>query len=225
MKLFVVLICAHILGDFLLQPDTLAKNKHYFFVSFFHAAIHAFLVWLLAEVWLLWGLPAVVLLSHFLIDFSKQRVRDTAFAFVVDQVLHVIVLAAWAFVLYRCGYSERLGVLYRPLVFCSGFIATVQSSGFLIAKVAQQLVEENQLNLNGLKRGGMLIGQLERVLIFLLIYIGQPMGIGFLVAAKSILRFEEAKKQELAEYVLIGTFLSFSLAIALSTLTFKAMNL
>lgn len=50
-------------------------------------------------------------------------------------------------------------------------------------------------------------------------------GIGFLVAAKSILRFEEAKKQKLAEYVLIGTLLSFSLAIALATATKWAMNL
>jgi hypothetical protein len=75
---------------------------------------------------------------------------------------------------------------------------------------------------NGLKQGGATIGNLERTLIFLLILIGQPGAIGFLVAAKSILRFEEAKKQELAEYVLIGTLLSFTLAIALTYLTLTA---
>lgn len=44
------------------------------------------------------------------------------------------------------------------------------------------------------------------------------------VAAKSILRFEEAKKQPLAEYVLIGTLWSFSLAIALAYFTFYLLT-
>lgn len=70
-----------------------------------------------------------------------------------------------------------------------------------------------------------MIGNLERALIFLLIFIGYPAGIGFLVAAKSILRFEEAKKQKLAEYVLIGTLLSFSMAIAITVITQWAMRL
>ena len=52
----------------------------------------------------------------------------------------------------------------------------------------------------------------------------EPAGIGFLVAAKSILRFEEAKDQKLAEYVLIGSLLSFSIAIALSAVTKWAMQ-
>ena len=49
--------------------------------------------------------------------------------------------------------------------------------------------------------------------------------IGFLVAAKSILRFEEAKEQKLAEYVLIGSLLSFSIAIILSAVTKWTMEL
>jgi hypothetical protein len=59
----------------------------------------------------------------------------------------------------------------------------------------------------------------------LFIFIDQSAGIGFLVAAKSILRFEEAKEQKLAEYVLIGSLLSFSIAIALSAVTKWAMGL
>jgi hypothetical protein len=49
-----------------------------------------------------------------------------------------------------------------------------------------------------------------------MILAGEPSGIGFLVAAKSILRFEEAKKLPVAEYVLIGTFWSFGLALAIA---------
>jgi hypothetical protein len=114
---------------------------------------------------------------------------------------------------------------FTAIVVAGGFTATVFGSGFLIAKFAKRLVEENGLKLDGLLNGGKLIGQLERALIFLFIFIGQPTGIGFLVAAKSILRFEEAKKQKLAEYVLIGTLLSFSLAVALSSATKWALTL
>ena len=68
MKLFVILVCAHVLADFLLQPDCLVKNKHRFLVLGFHAVIHAVLVWLFVGQWSLWKLPAIVLLSHLLID-------------------------------------------------------------------------------------------------------------------------------------------------------------
>jgi hypothetical protein len=88
------------------------------------------------------------------------------------------------------------------------------------------LAEENHPKLEGLANGGKWIGQLERALIFLFIFAGQPEGIGFLVAAKSLLRFEQARQQQLmAEYVLIGTLLSFSVGIALTPLTRWAMML
>lgn len=111
------------------------------------------------------------------------------------------------------------GLLYTAVIVLAGFLVTVFGSGVLVAYVAGRIIEQNDLQLDGLKNGGRMIGQLERALIFLLILTGQPAGIGFLVAAKSILRFEEAKKQPVAEYVLIGTLLSFTLAITFSVLT------
>lgn len=224
MKLFVVLVCAHILGDFLLQPDCLVKNKHCFLVLGFHSVIHAVLVWLVVGQAGLWPIPLIVLGSHFLFDFLKQKSGDTALVFMIDQFLHLAVLAGVAGWFCCTDSWAFFDGVYRALVLVSGFIAVVQGSGFLIAKVAQRLVDENHLDLNGLKGGGQYIGQLERALIFLLMLIGQPAGIGFLVAAKSILRFKESEEQKLAEYVLIGTLLSFSLAIAMSALTLKALT-
>lgn len=225
MKLFVVLVCAHVLGDFLLQPDRIARNKHQFGILFLHAGVHALLIWLLFGLQIAWQIPVMIFLSHFLIDVLKQKVSDTACSFCADQLLHIVVLAFLV-----AGYAPVqpgcwLDLTYKPLVLLSGFVATVQGSGFLVGKVATRLIEQNSLEVGGLKRGGKLIGQLERALIFLLILIGQPAGIGFLVAAKSILRFEESKNQKLAEYVLIGTLLSFSLAIALSSLTLNGLTL
>lgn len=67
----------------------------------------------------------------------------------------------------------------------------------------------------GLKNGGYWIGVGERTLIYLFILSGVPEAIGFLVAAKSIFRFGEIKdlqQRKLAEYILIGTLMSFTAA-------------
>lgn len=58
---------------------------------------------------------------------------------------------------------------------------------------------------------------LERLLICCFILAGHFEAIGFLLAAKSIFRFgdlKEAQDRKLTEYVLIGTLLSFGIAIA-----------
>lgn len=59
---------------------------------------------------------------------------------------------------------------------------------------------------------------LERILILTFIFTGNIEGVGFLLAAKSVFRFGElnrAKDIKTTEYVLIGTFTSFTIAIML----------
>jgi hypothetical protein len=226
-KLAAVLIAVHAIADFSLQTDGLAKQKEKLRFLFLHAGIHAALIYLALQAWTVWQAPVFVFIAHALIDFVKQRWnKDTATAYAVDQAAHVLSLLALALLLSQLGWlSGFSGAGFKPLIAVAGFIATVQGSGFFIGKFARRLMEENQLELDGLLDGGKWIGQLERSLIYLFIFIGQPAGIGFLVAAKSILRFEEAKQQKLAEYVLIGTLLSFSLAIALAWVTKWAMGM
>lgn len=57
----------------------------------------------------------------------------------------------------------------------------------------------------------MWIGRLERFLILTLVLLKQYEAIGLLVAAKSIFRFSASRS--VGEYVLIGTLLSFTIAI------------
>ena len=67
-----------------------------------------------------------------------------------------------------------------------------------------------------LKNAGKWIGVIERFLILSFILINQWAAIGFLLAAKSIFRFgdlNEGKDQKKTEYILIGTLLSFSIAL------------
>ena len=226
-KVAAVLIAAHAISDFALQTDGLVQSKNRLQFIMFHAAIHAALSYVVLQVWGCWQAPLFVFIVHAAIDFCKQRSRrGTATAFIVDQIVHVFSLLVLAWLSVRFSWLPSFsGFGYKPLVVVAGFIATVQGGGFLVEIFTKRLIEENNLVLVGLANGGKLIGQLERCLIFLFIFIGQPAGIGFLVAAKSILRFEEAKEQRLAEYVLIGSLLSFSIAIALSAVTKWALAL
>jgi hypothetical protein len=225
-KLVIVLIAAHAVSDFFLQPDWLVKRKEKTGYLLIHALIHATVAYVALQAWMWWQAPLLILLVHAVIDAVKRRRHDTATAFVVDQVAHIagLFMLVWGLRQFS-AMPDFAGVGYQALVVAGGFIAAVQGSGFLIGKFTKKLLEENDLTLDGLVGGGKWIGQLERTLIFVFIFTGQPASIGFLVAAKSILRFEEAKKQKLAEYVLIGTLLSFSLAIALASTTKWAMNL
>ena len=63
-----------------------------------------------------------------------------------------------------------------------------------------------------LKNAGKLIGILERILVLTFVIIGKLEVVGFLIAAKSILRYKDTNTIK-TEYVLIGTMLSFGIAM------------
>lgn len=225
-RVLALLISAHFIADFSLRPDCLVKRKRAISFLVLHGLIHAVVAYLFLQMWSFWQFPLAVFVIHILIDAVAMRFPDTSAAFAAEQAAHIAGLVAIALSLQAgVGLPVFSGIGFQPLVAVGGFSATVQGAGDFVGRFIKPLLEENKLELNGLIGGGAWIGRLERALIFLFIFIGYPAGIGFLVAAKSILRFEEAKKQQMAEYVLIGTFWSFSLAIALATATQWAMTL
>jgi hypothetical protein len=63
---------------------------------------------------------------------------------------------------------------------------------------------------------GRIIGILERSIVFVLVVRGNMSAVGLILAAKAIARFKDLDKRDFAEYVLIGTLLSISLAIAVA---------
>ena len=89
---------------------------------------------------------------------------------------------------------------------------------------SDQLGDEGEKGLTG---GGHYIGYLERSLIILLVLSGYPDAVGFLIAAKSILRFGEINKSEnrkMSEYIIIGTFMSFGWALLIAFLSAMALQ-
>jgi len=224
LKIALVLIAAHAVVDFMLQPNWLIRRKIRFPFLVLHSAVHAILTYIILQSWGCWQPPLFIFLMHGLIDSIKRRQgKETATAFAVDQGCHLLSLIGLSWLLVHFSWLPAFsGIGYQPIIYIAGFISAVYGSGYFVGYFAKGILKTNRLEIDGLKNGGKMIGQLERALIFLFVFINQPGAIGFLVAAKSILRFQEAKEQKHAEYVLIGTLLSFSLAIALSVGTMWA---
>ena len=86
----------------------------------------------------------------------------------------------------------------------------------------------DKFNLNStdrnLENAGRMIGSLERILTLILVHLGQYEAIGFIIAAKSILRFKDTATAK-TEYVLIGTLLSFGVAIVVGVAIMKFKKL
>jgi hypothetical protein len=237
LDLGLALLAAHAMTDFVFQPDWMVKMKSRQPVLLLHSLIAAGLAYAFAGRWELWLLPAWVFLSHATIDFIKSRAaRSTLRIFVVDQAAHLATVAVLAWWFTKAGdlsfWAKDYGpAVWRGWILITGAVLCVRVGGILIGFWVKPYLEEIERTNNamdvavkavrGLTNGGRVIGQLERVLIFMLLGMGQPAGIGFLVAAKSIFRFGELKDRENrmeAEYITIGTLISFAWAIAASAL-------
>jgi len=230
LTIFIILVCAHSLGDFLLQTNAMARHKGKSSVLLGHVALHGALAYVLLQEWTAWQVPIAVAVLHGGIDFVKSRVAASPRTFAWDQAAHIFSLWGIAAVTVSLGWcTEFSGIGWLWIVGVAGFVAVVFGVGFFVGEVAGKLIAANpELEKTikaGLKEGGKQIGRLERALIFVFILVGEPTGIGFLVAAKSILRFEEAKQQPVAEYVIIGTLWSFGLAMGIAWLTQQALQL
>jgi len=64
-----------------------------------------------------------------------------------------------------------------------------------------------------LQNAGLYIGWLERFLVVTALLLQSPATVGLILTAKSIARYPEFKSERFAEYFLIGTLLSISMAL------------
>ncbi|GAA4229422.1 hypothetical protein GGQ68_001452 [Sagittula marina] len=214
LNVFAALLLAHMLGDFLFQPAWMAARKRNVFILLLHVAIHGVLTTLVLGG--TWQLALLVMLAHLVIDAAKSYAlpapaRNGFQAFLVDQALHIGTLG-WIAFRYPGALNDAVAAqaiwLLPVALILSGAIAAVLAGGYAVGMLTSRFSEH--LPRGGLPEAGRLIGQLERALIFLLILVDQPAAIGFLITAKSILRFKEATDdQKTAEYVIVGTLASF----------------
>jgi hypothetical protein len=181
----------------------------------------------------------MITITHIIIDGLKIRLSKTPdintrkefLLFAGDQFLHVfIILLLW--LSYISGWQRinntiiELFTDYRLLLRLLGYLLMIGPVGYFIHFVTKRWA--NDLNPeDSLKNAGKWIGILERVLIITFIYADRFEAIGFLIAAKSLLRVTDKPEipgaqpgqarpfssRKHTEYVLIGTFLSFAIAI------------
>ena len=78
-------------------------------------------------------------------------------------------------------------MFHAEIVIVAGLIISLFGGSFLIRFLMSPLTKQLDESPSGLKEGGMYIGLLERAMIMLLILLGEPTGVGFLIVAKSIL--------------------------------------
>lgn len=212
----ILLLLAHLLGDYPLQSRWMLTHKRAGPGLAAHIAVHAALVALaLGQDPLMIG---ALVAAHLGIDLVKTHLlADRLWVYLTDQAAH---LASIALVIWL-GAQTRWAVPPEALLAAltaSGLILSTLAGGPLIGYLMARY--QDAAAPDGLPEAGRMIGLLERALIFLMVLVGQPAGIGFLIAAKSILRFDTASKdQKASEYVIIGTLASFGWALGVAFLT------
>jgi len=208
---FTALLFAHVFADFVFQTDWINANKRKAPVLLLHALIVLITAQLATG---RYDAPELLILAgaHLVIDAVKSRGGFRSLtAFGLDQAAHILTIlaiAAYAPTLWGTWPDATLPLM----ALTGGLIIATRVGGFAIGLLMKP--HSMRIRNNGLRGGGWTIGVLERGLVFLLILAGLPLGVGFLIAAKSILRFGTASRdQRSAEYVIIGTLASFGWAI------------
>ncbi|GAC1420621.1 MAG: hypothetical protein NVS1B13_18730 [Flavisolibacter sp.] len=191
--------------------------------------------------------------AHLLIDLGKikasliyrnnNKKNYGLWLFVCDQSLHLLAIGiAWLWIIKGWGNIQALimsVLLNHTLLICVlGYIIVIGPISYLIRFLTEKWADDIIRTDDGLENAGMWIGILERIIILTLILLNQFTAIGFLITAKSILRLIDRPERvkidqpdknyfsprKHTEYVLIGTFLSFTGAITTGVLIRIALH-
>lgn len=223
--IFTKLILAHLLGDFIFQPTSWVrdkeKNREKSLYLYLHVFVHFLLAMLLLWNLKLWWIAAIIAATHYVIDWAKlkfQKKNTQRSWFIWDQILHFTVIVIISF-----GFSFNEWRYYNfefILPYLTGFLFLTVPSSIIIKNLISYWVpdpsDKDAIQTESLVNAGKYIGILERLLVFAFITVDHWEGVGFMIAAKSVFRFSDlaqARQRKLTEYVLIGTLLSFGIAI------------
>ncbi len=238
-QFLIPLLTAHFLADFILQTDEDVKRKQSIFVFSKHIMFVTLLSYLLVSNWNSFIVPLVILISHTLIDLLKRAIKkDSLTIFLADQFAHVLVLLTLSNYLQN-RLTQKISNLFwfniwgnvyiKTLAVIVAVILVTKFSSIIISyiiKPFQVKIFKGENNNKDEIKTGRVIGYLERIIILVLFLADLPAVVGFLITAKSILRYAEIKNERdkvMVEYVLIGTLLSFAIGISIAFITIKVL--
>ena len=231
--LFLSLLLAHVTGDFYLQNDKYcAQKEERKFKSWFlyvHSLIIGGVSWAVVPVcdfgfYALAFYALAIAISHFIIDAIKTYSPKGLWNFIIDQIAHlsILIIVALSFDTASelpiqsidCNESFSIPMFILAVLLC------IKPANILIKLVLKKYQVGETQSCENIKNAGALIGNLERILTIIFVIIGQYEAIGFIIVAKSILRFKDTDTAK-TEYVLAGTFLSFGIALLCGLMTTK----
>lgn len=219
-KLLILQLLAHLVSDFYLQTEKSCKSKADNAFKSRHLYIHALITFACAWLFSLnvgyWWAALLIAVLHLVIDGLKSVCKNLKGAFFIDQLLHLAVIVA-AVLLFNKVSTIALPTWLpetKVLLWIVAFVFCLRPANFFI----QNIFKEAKISIpdsgkeQSLPNAGRVIGNVERMLTLVFVMLGQYEAIGFLLAAKSLLRFRETDTVK-SEYVLVGTLLSFGIAI------------
>ncbi|GAB3428961.1 DUF3307 domain-containing protein [Niabella aquatica] len=231
--LFLKLLLAHLLGDFVFQPAKWVADKNKRKAAspylYLHIGVHAALLLMVLQFNIkYWQGFIIILISHYVTDVVKlysQGSWKEPYLFFIDQICHILVIAGVT-IMYTGIIIDYTVINWPPVLLLLCCIIAVTYGAAIVMRLIMnywKLKEDN--NEDSLQLAGKYIGMTERLLVFLFVILNQWSAIGFLIAAKSILRFSDlsrAKDRKLTEYIIIGTLLSICIAIMTGLIYQKA---
>lgn len=272
------LVLAHLLADFVLQPDHVANRKFGRGSDAWRAlGTHVLIVGLVtAPIVLVYGLPGVgfvlvTVVTHLVIDRAKieatlrmdpvpaaeaEPAGDPEMVpgwspmpgvwFLLDQLAHLgVLVVAWASLLARAqpldwwndlvariaasGDGEAIGRIALATGVLGALVVANTRAGSLfvgtLVRAPRPPVVQDTRAADGpsVARIGATIGVLERLLIATLVLAGGVAAVGLVIAAKTIARFRQLEDRLFAEYYLLGTLASVSLAVITSLIAQLAL--
>ncbi|GAA0872368.1 DUF3307 domain-containing protein [Gangjinia marincola] len=239
--LLLQLLLAHVLIDFVFQSKKMVKHKQKHratsWVLYAHAFGAGFLTYLILQQWSQFIVPLIIAVTHFFIDLWKlNKKKDNFKYFIIDQLLHLaVIFFAWIYLAE--AFESLLPAITKyasnqiVLVILTGYLIVIYPVGFIIGKATERWQKdiaksEAKTDQTSLKKAGRYIGIFERILVLTFILIGEFSAIGFLIGAKSILRFGDSRNtRKQTEYILIGTLMSFAICIGIGLLVKLGMTL
>lgn len=239
---YMVLMLAHILGDFYLQSDKMAKDRKKKYVA---VGKHGLVYALTTIGVLLICIPPCksrtylfisVSMCHFVIDTIKYIIEKAPEnkltkiknnLLIIDQIIHFFALAiCWYYFGRKIDVNwfisqEMVHLPNLPITILLGILCVIKPIGIWIAgsnlRNYWPADAVNDLSIGSTKNAGKTIGYLERVIVLIFLMYQQFGAIAFVLTAKSVARFKEIEKnQKVAEYYLIGTLMSVGSAMLIA---------
>ena len=228
---FISQLIAHFLSDFIFQTNAIALHKNEKGVKTKYLYYHILITFLFSYIFSFqWNFiigALAISLAHFIIDATKAYMMKKGYLkkylFYIDQFLHLSVIAIVVY-LFQQHYqiNDVFSIDKKYLLMILGFVITAKPANIFIKEIFKSF--DITVGKGGdLPNAGKLIGIIERWLILIFVIIGQFEAVGFLLASKSILRYGDKDNDDpkKTEYVLIGTLLSFAIAVVAGILIIK----